>query len=110
MHIFTRILVEPLIPPTLFGFSTDVIENEGVLPPILQEVDLRGDEDTKRYDPLQPGCSIVSVKPHGKDTAYLRGSLGPLARSMDTGDDLYLGCWHVLCAVPDWKKTDYNVY
>jgi hypothetical protein len=102
-----------LIPRVVEGCKTDVIENEALPSPPLYPtepgmVERMVGENLRRYDPIQPGCSIQVQFPNGD---LSRGSLGPKARLL-TPDvrDFYLSCWHVLCRTNGWRQEGRDVY
>jgi hypothetical protein len=109
-----------MIPKTIKGIKTDVIEREFVLHPLMVRVaDLAIRADTGTYDPLVGGISIGpcrSVYIPQADVActgspgpgwyVFVGTLGAIVTDNDSGDEMLLSNFHVMCVDDGWSVGD----
>jgi hypothetical protein len=109
-----------LIPKTIKGVKTDVIQRKFVLHPRLMRVaDMKIKEDTGLYDPLRGGMSIGPCRSvylnaaeaacHGAPgPGYYRfvGTLGCIVLDNDTNAEMLLSNFHVMCVDDGWQVGD----
>lgn len=95
-----------LIPETIDGVPTDVIERTFELHPGLsmQVEDLQIHADTGTYDPLVGGISIGPCR--SINGSIYGGTLGCVVEDNATGDKMLLSNFHVLCVDNTWSAGD----
>ena len=95
-----------LIPETIDGVPTDVIERNFVLHPGLSmKVDeLQIHADTGTYNPLVGGISIGPCRTIGG--SIYGGTLGCIVEDNGTGDKMLLSNFHVMCVDNTWSAGD----
>jgi S1-C subfamily serine protease len=94
-----------LIPASVGGVPTDVIEREFVLHPAsvaLSDLELMADAGT--YDPLTGGISIGPCRAVGGSVFV--GTLGLVVEDNNTGDPMMLSNFHVMCIDNNWSVGD----
>lgn len=96
---------DEVIPKTIEGVKTDVIQRKFVLHPLrvrLDEIEVKA--DTGRYDPLKGGISIGPCRTVG---GYIYvGTLGAIVRDNATNDPMLLSNFHVMCVDDQWSAGD----
>lgn len=96
-----------MVPKTINGVPTDVIERTFVLQQLADRVrveDITLMADTTHYDPLKGGISIGPCRAIG---GYVfAGTLGAVARDNATNDILLLSNFHVMCVDTGWAVGD----
>jgi hypothetical protein len=104
-----------MIPKTIKGAKTDVIQRKFVLHPLrLRVADLEVKADTGTYDPLKGGISIgpcraVWCEPPDVPSAgwyIFVGTLGAIVKDNDSGDPMLLSNFHVMCVDDGWSAGD----
>ncbi|HEX6926715.1 MAG TPA: hypothetical protein VF167_14940 [Longimicrobiaceae bacterium] len=97
---------EELIPETIEGVPTDVIEREFVLHRGLgvPVAELEVHADTGTYDPLTGGISIGPCRAIGG--FVYTGTLGCVVEDSATGDPMLLSNFHVFCVDDAWSVGD----
>lgn len=111
---------DEMIPKTIKGIKTDVIERKFVLHPFLVRVeDIELKADTSTYDPLQGGISIGPCRSvylndaeaacqgaPGAGNYIFVGTLGAIVRDNNSGDEMLLSNFHVMCLDNGWNVGD----
>jgi hypothetical protein len=94
-----------LVPDSVSGVPTDVIEREFVLHPASVALDdLRLMVDTGTYSPLTGGISVGPCRAVG---GYIYvGTLGLVVEDNSTGDPMMLSNFHVMCIDNGWSAGD----
>jgi hypothetical protein len=104
-----------MIPKTLRGIKTDVIERRFVLQPSrLRIQDIKIQEDATRYATLHGGigigpCRAVHLEPPDVDAPgnyVFVGTLGAVVTDRATGDHMLLSNFHVMCVNDGWQAGD----
>lgn len=109
-----------LIPKTIKGVKTDVIERKFVLHPLLVRVaDLELKSDTGTYDPLKGGISLGPCRSIYLDAAEAAchgapgpgwyvfvGTLGAFVKDNASGNEMMLSNFHVMCVDDGWSVGD----
>ncbi|OYD15458.1 hypothetical protein CH333_05695 [candidate division WOR-3 bacterium JGI_Cruoil_03_44_89] len=104
-----------LIPKTIKGVKTDVIQRKFVLHPLrVQVAEIELKTDTGTYDPLRGGISIgpcrsVWLEPPDVPAAgwyIFVGTLGVIVRDNVSGDPMLLSNFHVMCVDDGWSVGD----
>lgn len=95
-----------LIPETIEGIKTDVIERKFVLHPgvAVKVDDLKIMADTGTYDPLTGGISLGPCRAIG-GYVYV-GTLGCIVVDNDTDAAMMLSNFHVMCVDDGWSVGD----
>ena len=90
-----------MIPKTINGVKTDVIQRKFVLHPLkVKLTDIAVMADTGRYDPLKGGISIGPCRAIG---GYIfAGTLGAIVIDNSTGKEMLLSNFHVMCVDDTW--------
>lgn len=106
---------DDMIPKTMKGVKTDVIQRKFVLHPLrLRVADLELKADTGTYDPLKGGISIgpcrsVWLEPPDVPSAgwyIFVGTLGAIVTDNASGDPMLLSNFHVMCVDDGWSVGD----
>lgn len=94
-----------MIPATIDGVPTDVIERKFVLHTMRVSLrDLRAMADAGTYDPLTGG---ISVGPCRAINGFVYvGTLGLVVEDNSTGDPMMLSNFHVMCVNNGWSAGD----
>ena len=94
-----------MIPKTIKGVKTDVIQRKFVLHPLrLRLADLDVKADTGTYDPLKGG---ISIGPCRVIDGYIYvGTLGAIVKDNESGDPMLLSNFHVMCVDDAWGTGD----
>lgn len=101
----SRVPEGQLIPGSIDGIPTDVIEREFELHPAAIPVeDLQLMVDTGRYDPLTGGISIGPCRVIGGFVFV--GTLGLVVEDNLTGDPMMLSNFHVMSVDNSWSVGD----
>ena len=93
-----------LVPDTIDGVETDVIEREFIPHTAVSLADLRTMVDAGTYDPLTGGISVGPCR--AIDGYVFVGTLGLVVEDNDTGDPMMLSNFHVMCVNNAWSAGD----
>lgn len=94
-----------MIPATIDGMPTDVIERHFVLHAMRVSLkDLRAMADAGTYDPLTGGVSVGPCRVI--NGSVFVGTLGLVVEDNSTGDPMMLSNFHVMCVNNGWSAGD----
>lgn len=101
----SRLAKGQLVPESIGGVPTDVIEREFLPHPAAVALDdLRAMVDTGTYDPLTGGVSVGPCRSIGGYVFV--GTLGLVVEDNSTGDPMMLSNFHVMCVDNNWSAGD----
>jgi len=101
-----KVSEKEMIPKTINGIKTDVIEME-VYPQMLSQKveDISVFADTTTYSTLKGG---ISIGPERTINGYVyTGTLGCIAKDNTTNNPVLLSNFHVMCVDNNWNVGDY---
>jgi len=103
------------VPKIIRGVRTDVIQRKFVLQPLgIQVADIKPKSDTGTYTPLEGGISIgpcraIWCDPPDVETSgwyVFTGTLGAIVEDNDSGNQMLLSNFHVMCINDGWNVGD----
>lgn len=109
-----KLAAADVIPKTINGIPTDVVEEEIVLQAAVRELDLLPQVDATKYTTIKGGmgigpCRSVFLSPPDVPTAgnyVFVGTLGTLVKDRTSGTLMALTNFHVACVDSGWTVGD----